>query len=535
MRLRLGAIRPIVVARLRELRDSERGFTMLAAITIMVITSVMVTTAFVAADTDIGATQNDQYQKQAYASMRAGINDFVHHLNQDPTYWQTCPRQATPVQVLGGTPDETYTYKPVGANGQACDANNPIPTMIDTSTGTFSMQFSGTAGRTPPTTANTTTRSVVVSFKRPSPLDYLWYTVFETLDPSVYRPTDPKYANCAGYYRDDPPAPHRASYCDNIDWVSEDTMNGPMYTEDEYQVCGSPTFGRPGRNDKIESESNQLMHDGGGDCPSPNPTFNGPTQAGVPPPGLPTVNSALRVDALAASQKIFGGNTTITLHGDTFDIDATSESTDGTTWVPSPPQTLPLDQYPLVYVDNLTGCADKYSPFDVTYPATLSNGPCGTVYVHGNYNGPLTIAAANDVVVNGNVTTATSGGKLTGPGILGLVANNFIRVMHSCDQNVSLGDPTVIDAALLALSHSFIVDHYDCGGRIGTLEVNGAIAQRFRGTVGTHSGETISSGYAKDYTYDDRLKSQQPPYLFDLQNQSWKPFRETQCVNGSDC
>jgi hypothetical protein len=155
--------------------------------------------------------------------------------------------------------------------------------------------------------------------------------------------------------------------------------------------------------------------------------------------------------------------------------------------------------------------------------------------VHGDYNGPLTIAAANDVVVNDNITTATSGGNLTGPGILGLVANNFIRVMHSCDQNVSLGDPTVIDAALLALSHSFIVDHYDCGRQIGTLQVNGAIAQRFRGTVGTHSGATISSGYAKDYTYDDRLKSQQPPYLFDLQNQSWKPFRETQCVNGQDC
>jgi Tfp pilus assembly protein PilX len=531
MRLSAGTIRAALAARMRELRDSERGFTMLAALTVMIITTALTTAAFVAADSDIGATQNDMYQKQAYAAMQSGINQFVHQLNQDPTYWQTCPSQPTS-PVPGRTGNETYSFKPVGANGQTCDSASPIPTMIDTDTGTFSMQFSGSAG----TTANPMTRSSVVSFKRPSPLDYLWYTVFETLDPNVYRPdsNDPHdYSKCAGYYRNQPPAPHRPGYCENIDWVSADVMDGPMYTEDEYQICGSPTFGRPGRNDKIQSYSSQLTHDAGGSCGPARPQINGPAQAGVPPPGLPTVNSALRVDALAASRKIFGGTTTITLHGSSFDIDATEESTDGTNWVPSPPQSnLPLDQYPLVYVDNLSGCSSSYSPYDVTYPSA-SEPECGTVYVHGDYSGPLTIAAANDIVVDGDVTTATSGGKLSGPGILGLVANNFIRVKHDCG-DARLGT-RVIDAALLALSHSFIVDHYDCGTPLGTLQVNGAIAQRFRGTVGTHSGVTISTGFAKDYTYDDRLKSQQPPYLFDLQNQSWKPFRQTQCVTGQDC
>ena len=31
-----------------------------------------------------------------------------------------------------------------------------------------------------------------------------------------------------------------------------------------------------------------------------------------------------------------------------------------------------------------------------------------------------------------------------------------------------------IDAAILGTRHSFIVDNYDCGARLGQLEVNGA-------------------------------------------------------------
>ena len=44
---------------------------------------------------------------------------------------------------------------------------------------------------------------------------------------------------------------------------------------------------------------------------------------------------------------------------------------------------------------------------------------------------------------------------------------------------------STIDAAILAINHSFIVDNYDCGSPLGTLTVNGAIAQKYRGAVGT--------------------------------------------------
>ena len=63
-----------------------------------------------------------------------------------------------------------------------------------------------------------------------------------------------------------------------------------------------------------------------------------------------------------------------------------------------------------------------------------------------------------------------------------------------------------IDAAILAINHSFIVDHYDCGATLGTLTVNGAISQKFRGAVGTFSGGSAVTGYLKNYNYDDRLR-----------------------------
>lgn len=80
-----------------------------------------------------------------------------------------------------------------------------------------------------------------------------------------------------------------------------------------------------------------------------------------------------------------------------------------------------------------------------------------------------------------------------------------------------------IDAAILAIDHSFIVDHYDCGNSLGQLEVNGAIAQKFRGPVGT----TRPTGYIKDYNYDDRLRYLEPPHFFDPVEAAWHIQRET--------
>jgi hypothetical protein len=156
------------------------------------------------------------------------------------------------------------------------------------------------------------------------------------------------------------------------------------------------------------------------------------------------------------------------------------------------------------------------------------------VYVKGNYSGALTIAAENDIVVNGSLVHS-------GEGVLGLVANNFVRVYHpystdttstqiaheECGSNGKNGPGSLsnvrIDAAILAINHSFIVDHYDCGASLGQLTVNGAIAQKFRGAVGTSGG----TGYKKDYNYDDRLSYLEPPSFTEPVQSEWVVGRET--------
>ena len=66
-------------------------------------------------------------------------------------------------------------------------------------------------------------------------------------------------------------------------------------------------------------------------------------------------------------------------------------------------QTRPIPSDGVVYVANSTtqSCSASYSPFTASYP---SSSPCGNVYVHGTYSGQVTIAAENDVIVDGNLT-----------------------------------------------------------------------------------------------------------------------------------
>jgi hypothetical protein len=96
----------------------------------------------------------------------------------------------------------------------------------------------------------------------------------------------------------------------------------------------------------------------------------------------------------------------------------------------------------------------------------------------------------------------------------------------------SLTNPTIY-AAILAVNHSFIVDNYDCGNQLGTLHVYGAIAQLYRGPVGTGGGG--GTGYLKDYNYDDRLATTEPPYFLNPVSAHWFVSRQTECDVAASC
>ena len=187
----------------------------------------------------------------------------------------------------------------------------------------------------------------------------------------------------------------------------------------------------------------------------------------------------------------------------------------------------PLPSNGVVYVSS-TLCSNAYSPFEVTYPETST---CGNAYVHGSYSGQLTIATNNDIIIDGNTTASAD------EAMLGLIANNFIRIYHpfktvvinkktgqtECQNGTGSISNLEIDAAILAITHSFVVDNYDCGAQLGTLKVEGAISQKYRGAVGTTGG----TGYLKSYNYDDRLHTITPPSFIQPVESDWVIGRET--------
>lgn len=188
---------------------------------------------------------------------------------------------------------------------------------------------------------------------------------------------------------------------------------------------------------------------------------------------------------------------------------------------------------------------------------TVAGAGTGVLYCSGNINA-LSGTVANNIVSSGVITARnaytiaadvnagknivvpspikyasapdpsqpiTAAVNLT-PGTLGLMARNV---------TVDTGAPTnmEIDAVILAgsentTSGSFGVEDYNSKSPTGTLKIVGGIIQKARGAVGTISGGSIQTGYAKNYYYDPRLADYPPPYfpttgLYDTL--SWKKYR----------
>jgi len=121
--------------------------------------------------------------------------------------------------------------------------------------------------------------------------------------------------------------------------------------------------------------------------------------------------------------------------------------------------------------------------------------------------------------------------------VLGLVALNYVEINHplngannapTCPAGIGNGNPScdlsnpIVDAVVLALNHSFIVNSYNSGSPLGSLTVNGTLDQDWRGPVGTlNGGGTIVTGYSKNYVYDSRMLYLAPPYYLNPGTSQW--------------
>jgi hypothetical protein len=524
----------------------EDGYTMIAVLGVSVLVTLLVGAAVAATNGDLHQVRRDLSSKAAYAAAQAGIADYAFHLKNDVGYWTWCTdlpgpnavnqAGASPLKtrpVPGATDGSTYAIELLPATGKSqCLKTDPVGTMLERTgpnIGTFRIRATGFS---PSGSSSVAKASIVATFKQATFLDYVYFTQYETSDPVTYGFANPStslqaaYDQCTKFRRDGRPragSTTPSQICDTIVFVAGDHINGPMHTNDD--ICinpgDTPTFGR-NAVDVIEVSAPPTGYHSssgsGNGCTGTNASRPSPgtfvTNAPVLTP--PPTNVSLRT--VAGPNYTFTGQTEIELSGDSMSINGASS--------------IPIPTSGVVYVQN-GSCTSSYSPFTATYP--VSSG-CGNAIVHttpgSSYTGQLTIAAENDIIIDGSIHRDTSSG-----GLLGLVANNFVRVMHPVPTETgkgqcgsggngagSLTDPT-IDAAILAIDHSFIVDHYDCGAKLGTLTVNGAISQKYRGAVGTAGSS--GTGYLKSYNYDDRLRYQEPPSFFDPVQSAWHIQRET--------
>jgi len=527
--------------RLRKLRN-ENGIALSTVVIVGFVLMAMTgaTMRYAVAEMDI--SRHDQDWNGALAAAEAGIDDYIFRVNNDNGYWAhgnddpDNPGMSSWASVPGSTNEGQFTY------------------TVDNShiglDGTVDITSSGKVGNA--------VRTVHASVRPRHFLDFLYFTDYETIDPIVYPilyglSETWANSNCARYKFGSPARTH--DDCRDIQFAAGDVIKGPLHSNDAIligpnqngnaaQFMGNVSTNWPGVIDG--GQPRRWWYNGS----KPNPHFaNAADPRFVSRIEMPIAVTELRTKA-EADGCLFRGPTRIVLKSNGL-MDVWSPMTP-TTWNcgggSSTLTNRPLPANGVLYVDNSTSgsCGSKdgrsqnrvgypiinsSSNYDLTNYYTTNNCRSGDIFIKGQLKGRLTVAAKNKLIVTDDLTYADQ------DSLLGLIAENTVEVYHpvdctssssSCDMDRESRDgggkfnDATIHAAILSLQHSFYVQNFNRGSHsnLDDLIIKGAIAQKFRGAVGT-GGASPSTGYLKDYTYDQRLKYISPPEFLDPVNSAW--------------
>ncbi len=511
---------------------AQDGFSLIIVLSVMLVTSLLLAAGLTATDQDIHLSYSSQNHTQAYYAALGGIQEYDYKLQNEPDFWQTC-------QGLSGESEGAhYEVKVLVAESAptgttACSPTSPFTTAIQSKgkfANTFQIESTACSGANKLTScqkqpAKVQLRSMVATFGVTGFLDFAYFTQYEDEDPMLSGNTA---AECEQYYS---VRSKNGSRCQEIEFAPEDDVRGPMHTDDAANVCGAVEFGRKGEEppDTVEINGgvNSLCREG-------TPTYNTATGSYTKGKELraPESDSSLKLYVETANE--FEGATHLVLNGAANTIEVTNKS--GT-------KTISWPANGLIYIEKQQKggtCTYEFEQVNADFSNEVPEEEgCGTVYVKGTYGKSLTIAAERELIINGNLVPSgvTPGEAPSGTETLGLIATHFVRIYHPIEEKSgrcenaagSLEDPWIY-AAILSTSHSFVVDNYNCGkqSQLDRLNIYGAIAQKFRGIVGTTGG----TGYLKNYNYDERLATDEPPYFLAPLKAGWKIIRETAPTQG---
>ena len=513
---------------MREWRD-ERG---LALVTVMMVSFVLMALLIASIAYGVGSLPNSRHDQDWNAALAAGnaaVDDYIYRIDENHNYWLYNAGNPPPD---GNTGFSQWTTVPNATNGATFRYSvDSSTTKID---GAVKMNVSGKV--------NNVIRTIQATLRRRTFIDYLYFTDYETLDPALYTgsPFTPAQAQvaCALHYYEG-----RDPNCTTIFFFTRHDQRAAAL-ERRDQHLRRPDVQGP-HDHELEGSLEQAVPVPGRRC---TPSFaNVGDPAYKAPLTMPPSNDAIKAETdprIGGTGCLYTGPTQITLNssGTMNVVSAFTKSSNCSTG-----NNLPLPSDGVVYVQSVpsnssdpnytNGCpyAGGYPanlPVPVTNDLTPYNCRDGDAFVSGVLKGQLTIAAEHNVDVVANLTYNSG---VAGNDLLGLVANNYVEVFHpvscttggqsSCNLSRKVGgvfqDP-VIDAAILSVQHSFRVQNYQAGTCLGNLTILGAIAQEYRGIVGTFSGSSCVSGYTKAYSYDTRLKYLEPPHFIDPVASAWQ-------------
>jgi hypothetical protein len=525
----------------------DQGIALVAVLGTMFVLTLFLSASLAYALQTSSAARRDEDAKTAMAAAQAGLEDYLARLNADTNYWTTTTDPANPaltttgpgrtIQGAGGQP-ATYRYQLVTTPAQTAQS------------GVVGLRVTGTSAPGPGRPA--ISRTLTATLQPKGFLNFVYVSDVEVGDPALNNSP----AGCAAHYYD---SPSRSGLgCDEIMWIADDTVNGPLHSNDALQINGAVRFLSP----TTESSWPAIQ-----DASSTDQTWwgaatyplGGYSPHYAPPLELPTANTELLKqvepdvdgDGQVGPGCYYTGSTRIIFQGTTMRVlspsttapdtpvrclDVANSSQEQVKPIPAviyvAPTASSCTQGALGYPrtgEYVTTGASSASHWTTATSATGNTGSTtnydcqrGSVYIQGTADTQVTVSAEDDVVVTGDLLLADQG---SGADVIGLIAGNYVWVYHPVDavgNNLDATDVGTIQAAILSLRHSFVVQNNDEGSLLGSLTVLGSIAQKFRGRVGTLQHGSLTNGYTKNYIYDHRLAYLQPPYFLKPTSSPWQ-------------
>lgn len=424
----------------------------------------------------------------AMAAAQSGIEDIISRLNRDDAYADTLDCTGNPALVAPTTSGTNScgwtTTTPVGWQPVVPGETDPDAAHFHYAIDGSRALLEGTVLVTATGRVNGEYRTIEAAVGKGGSTDYVYYTDFESADPSnvqAYPSTPAAACGGAGY--------DGAQYwyegrntkgCVEITFISGDHLNGGVFTNDSAWSNGAHfedgfISANPDCLTVTGSTSTwkNCLRNSGGSTSTAN--FYGIRPAHDDPLYLDDTSAAFATfpgcHYYGSTRIIFNANGTMTVWNKTVNNGGTAPRAEsGPVGTPtcgsladldSPAgATVPVPDQMVVYVapapaaanrvqcnaDEIGGPAGRELPLgtydrtthsltgthpDYTYDTSMTETTktCqeGNLYVEGTVNGRVTVAAAQSVITTGDLVLA--GGR-NGDDILGLVATNSVEVFH---------------------------------------------------------------------------------------------------------